>query len=90
MHQQISGISRHGDTPLTSSWTASTLGLLPVRRSPDGGGFPTVVASDLDLWWVLFDGDTKTSPSPATGLSGAGPAVEGGGEGSRLLLWCRR
>lgn len=48
------------------------------------------MASDLDLWWVLLDGETKTSPSPATGLSGAGLAVEAGGEGSRLLLWCRR
>lgn len=75
---------------LTSSWTASTLGLLPVRRRPEPGPLLAMVASDLDLWWVLLDGETNTSSSPCTGLSGAGPAVEKEGGDSVLLLLCLR
>lgn len=73
---------------LTSSWTASTFGLLPVRRRPEPGPLLATVASDLDLWWVFLDGDTKTSPSTDTGLSGAGLAAEKEWEESALLLWC--
>ena len=74
---------------LTSSCTASTFGWLPVRRSPDGGVQPAVVASDLDLWWVLLDGDANAtpSPSPAMGPSGAG---RGGGAAFRPPLWWRQ
>lgn len=75
---------------LTSSCTASTFGLLPVRRRPEPGPLLAVVASDLDLWWVLLDGETKTSASPSTGLSGVGMAREKEGEESMLLLWCLR
>lgn len=40
---------RPKENVLTSSCTASTLGLLPVRRRPEPGLLLAVVASDLDL-----------------------------------------